>query len=137
LWRGQLNFSYEADLFGRVSSAVDAAGADAQKNAALFHSLQLAIQADVAQAYFLVRELDAEQELYAGTVTLRNQTLELVQRRFDEGDISELDVARARTELAAARSESLGIARRRAVAEHALAILLGKRPPLSLCRSAH
>jgi multidrug efflux system outer membrane protein len=128
LWRGQAAFSYEADLFGRISSAVDAAGADAQKNLALFHSLQLAIQADVAQAYFLVRELDAEQELYAGTVALRAQTMKLVQRRFDEGDISEVDVARARSELAAAQSESLGISRRRAVAEHALAILLGKAP---------
>ncbi|MDB5761538.1 MAG: efflux transporter outer rane subunit [Herminiimonas sp.] len=128
LWRGQADFSYEADLFGRVSSVVDAAGADAQRNAALFQSLQLAIQADVAQAYFLVRELDAEQALYVSTVTLRGQTLKLLQRRFDEGDIGEVDVARSRTELAAAQSESLGIVRRRAVAEHALAILLGKTP---------
>jgi len=52
----------------------------------------------------------------------------LFQRRFDEGDISELELARARTELAAARSEALGIARQRAVAEHSLAILLGQAP---------
>jgi multidrug efflux system outer membrane protein len=127
-WRGQADFAYEADLFGRVSSVADAASADAQKNAALFQSLQLAIQADVAQAYFLVRELDAEQALYAGTVALRDQTQKLLQRRFDEGDIGEVDVARSRTELAAAQSESLGIARRRAIAEHALAVLLGKTP---------
>lgn len=128
LWRAQANFSYEADLFGRVSSVADAASADAQKNAALFQSLQLAIQADVAQAYFLLRELDAEQALYTTTVSLRGQTLKLLQRRFDEGDIGEVDVARSKTELAAAQSESLGIARRRAAAEHALAILLGKTP---------
>ncbi|QAU33044.1 efflux transporter outer membrane subunit [Janthinobacterium sp. 17J80-10] len=128
LWRAQAGFSYEADLFGRVNSVVDAAGADAQRNTALFQSLLLAIQADVAQAYFLVRELDAEQSIYTSTVALRGQTLKLLQRRFEEGDIGEVDVARARAELAAAQSESFGVVRRRAIAEHALAILLGKTP---------
>src|SRR5690606_1272113 len=87
-----------------------------------------ALQADVAQAYFMIRELDATQALYADTVKLRQETLDLLQRRYDAGDISELDLARASSELAAAQSQSLGIARQRAVAEHALAILLGKAP---------
>src|SRR5690606_11990356 len=97
-------------------------------NAALFQSTLLALQADVAQAYFMIRELDAAQALYADTVKLRRETLELFQRRYDAGDVSELDLARARTELAAAQSQALGISRQRAVAEHALAILLGKAP---------
>lgn len=128
LWRAQVNVSYEADLFGRVASTVDAASADAQRSEALFQSVRLALQADVAQQYFLLRELDATQELYSGTVKLRTESLKLVQRRFDEGDISEVDVARARSELASAQAESYGIARQRASAEHALAVLLGKTP---------
>lgn len=128
LWRGQATIGYEADLFGRVSTVANAARFDAERNAALFQSTLLALQADVAQAYFLIRELDAAQALYTSTVRLRGETLNLFQRRFDAGDISELELARARTELAAAQSEALGIARQRAVAEHALAILLGKAP---------
>lgn len=128
LWRAQGSVSYEADLFGRVASTVDAATADAQQSEALFHSVQLALQADVAQTYFLIRRLDAEQELYRRTVELRGRGLDLIQRRYDEGDISELDLARAKSELESAQSESLGIARQRAAAEHALAILLGKAP---------
>lgn len=128
LWRAQAGVSYEADLFGRIASTVDAATADVQQSAALFHSVQLALQADVAQAYFLIRRLDTEQTLYRGTVDLRNKTLELIERRYAQGDIGELDVARAKSELAAAQSQSLGIARQRAAAEHALAILLGKTP---------
>jgi multidrug efflux system outer membrane protein len=128
VWRAQVNVSYEADLFGRVASTVDAASADAQRSEALFQSVRLALQADVAQQYFLLRELDATQELYSGTVKLRTESLKLVQRRFDEGDISEVDVARARSELASAQAESYGIARQRASAEHALAVLLGKTP---------
>lgn len=130
LWRAQTTVSYEADLFGRVSAAVDAATADAQQSAALFQSVRLALQADVAQAHFLIRRLDAEAALFRDTVALRRQTLDLVQRRFDAGAISELDLARARTEYASAQSQSLAVERRRAAAEHALAILLG-RPPAS------
>ncbi len=128
LWRAQATIAYEVDLFGRVASAVEAAGADSAQRAALLRSVQLALQADVAQAYFLLRELDAEQALFGATVRLREEALRLLQRRFDAGDIGELDVARARTELAAAQAEAHGIARRRAAAEHALAILLGKPP---------
>ncbi|NML27668.1 efflux transporter outer membrane subunit [Zoogloea dura] len=128
LWRGQATVAYEVDLFGRLSGTEDAARLDTERNEALFGATLLALQADVAQAYFLIRELDAAQALYVDTVKLRSDTLRLLQRRFDEGDIDELDLARARSELAAARSESLGLARQRAVAEHALAILLGKPP---------
>lgn len=128
LWRGQATVAYEVDLFGRVSTVANAARFDAEQNAALFQSTLLALQADVAQAYFMIRELDATQALYADTVKLRQETLDLLQRRYDAGDISELDLARASSELAAAQSQSLGIARQRAVAEHALAILLGKAP---------
>jgi multidrug efflux system outer membrane protein len=128
LWRAQAGVGYEADLFGRVDASVEAATADAQQSQALFQSLRLALQADVAQVYFLIRELDAEAELYRDTTTLRGDTLRLVERRYSEGYISEVDVARARTELAVAQSEALTIARNRAAAEHALATLLGKAP---------
>ena len=128
LWRAQVGVAYEADLFGRVASTVDAATADAQQSEALYRSVLLALQADVAQAYFQVRELDAGLRLYRQTVELRGETLQLIQRRYDAGDISELDLARARSELESARAEALGVERRRASAEHALAVLLGKAP---------
>ena len=71
LWRAQASVSYEVDLFGRVASTVDAAKADTQQSEALFRSVQLALQADVAQNYFNLRELDAEMDVFTRTVTLR------------------------------------------------------------------
>ncbi len=128
LWRAQLGASYEVDLFGRVASEVDAATADAQQSAALFESVKLALQADVAQAYFAIRQLDAELALYRRTVELRSDTLELVEQRHAAGDIGELDVARSRSALASAKSEALSVERERSLAEHALATLLGTTP---------
>ncbi|WP_018608052.1 efflux transporter outer membrane subunit [Uliginosibacterium gangwonense] len=128
LWRTQGTVAYEPDLFGRIRSNVDAATATREQSEALFLSLQLTIQADVAQSYFTLRELDALSAVYADTLRLREETTRLIQHRFDEGDISELELAQSRTELAQAHAESLGVARQRAVAEHSLAILLGKAP---------
>ncbi|NYH16133.1 efflux transporter outer membrane subunit [Paraburkholderia bryophila] len=128
IWRAQTTASYETDLFGRVGSNVNASRADEQQSEALFRSVQLSLQADVAQNYFQLRELDSDQDLYRRTVSLREDTLKLVERRFKEGDIGELDVSRSRNELASARADAVGVARQRAASEHSLAILLGKPP---------
>jgi multidrug efflux system outer membrane protein len=128
LWRAQAFASYEVDLFGRVASSVAAARADQQQVEGLYRSLLLSIQADVAQNYLALRGLDAEIALLAQTVKLREQALALVERRFTAGEIGELDVARAKTELAVARSEGVALTRRRAELEHALAVLAGSAP---------
>lgn len=128
LWRAQAGVSYEVDLFGRVASTVDAAGAETERSEALLRSVHLALQADVAQSYFALRELDAEAEVFVSAVGLREQALKLVEQRFSLGDISELDVARAQAELATARSDAMTVQRLRAVSEHSLAVLLGKAP---------
>lgn len=128
MWRAQTGISYEVDMFGRVSSTVDAADAETQRSEALFHSVLLALQADVAQNYFSLRELDAEVEVYTHAIELREQALKLVQQQYSLGDISELDVARAESELATARSDAMTVQRLRATSEHSLAVLLGKTP---------
>ncbi|VVN56980.1 Toluene efflux pump outer membrane protein TtgF [Pseudomonas fluorescens] len=128
LWRAQLGASYEPDLFGRVSDTAEAAKAETQQSEAIFRSVQLAVQADVAQNYFMLRQLDSESAVMADTVSLREQQVTFLQRRFDEGDISELDVVRARSLLAIARSDEMSVQRRRATYEHKLAVLLDKAP---------
>jgi len=128
VYRAQANVAYEVDLFGRVASTVDASNAETQRSEALFRSVQLALQADVAQNYFALRELDAEREVYAQAVDLREHALRLLKSRFNEGDISEVDVLRGESELATARSAAMTVERLRAASEHSLAVLLGKTP---------
>ncbi|MBJ8418499.1 efflux transporter outer membrane subunit [Acinetobacter courvalinii] len=128
LWRAQANVSYELDLFGRIASSVNAATADVQQQEALYHSALLALQADVAQAYFLIRQFDAEQAIYAQNIKLLTENQNLIQARYRNGLVSDLDVSRAQTELSTAQSTALSITRNRASTEHALAVLLGKAP---------
>jgi len=128
LWRTDAAVTYEADLFGRVSSTLSAASAEQARGGALYRLTLLALQADVADTYFLIRELDTQHRIYQQTLALRERGFALNQMRFEAGDGGELEVERARSELEVARADALGAQRLRASAEHALAILLGKAP---------
>jgi multidrug efflux system outer membrane protein len=125
-YKASLSASYEVDLFGRVSSNVAAARGDAGAAEATWRSVLLSLQADVAQTYFRLRALDAELATLAQTVRLREESVRVTGRRFELGDIGEFDLSRAKTELATARAEAIGLQRQRATAEHALAVLLGQ-----------
>jgi outer membrane protein, multidrug efflux system len=122
------DLSYEVDLFGRLSHASEAAVLDAQAREALLQSTRLLIQAEVAQTYLALRALDSERVLVRNTLSAYRETLALTERRWRAGDVAELDVARAATEVSATESEALALDRRRAELEHALAVLLGETP---------
>jgi multidrug efflux system outer membrane protein len=122
------NLSYEVDLFGRLLAASNAAALDARARESLLQSTRLLVQAEVAQAYLAIRALDAERVLVRETVKAYLDTLRLTERRYNAGDVAELDVERARTEVAATESEAIALDRRRAELEHALAVLLGEMP---------
>jgi outer membrane protein, multidrug efflux system len=118
--------SYELDLFGKLARASEEARLDAEAREGLLQSTRLLVQAEVAQTYLALRALDVERALVRGTVAAYRGTLDLTERRFRAGDVAELDVTRARTEVAATESEALALDRRRAELEHALAVLAGE-----------
>lgn len=121
-----VNLSYEVDLFGRLGRVRDAAELDAQSREALLQSTRLLVQAEVAQTYLALRAVDTERTLVQDTATAYGDTLRLTQRRFEAGDVAELDVIRIQTELAATEAEVFALNRGRAELEHALAVLVGE-----------
>jgi multidrug efflux system outer membrane protein len=62
------------------------------------------------------------------TLGLRQENMQLTEKRYKSGDISEFDTARARTEYNTTLAEARGLKGNRAQAEHALALLLGQAP---------
>lgn len=123
-----LDLSYELDLWGRVRRGFESAHAEAQASLADFYSVLLTVQSDVAQNYFALRSLDAEITTVNATVGLRQEQVRLVQSRFDGGIGSELDVARAQTELATTEADAASLAQQRSRLENALAVLIGSNP---------
>ena len=54
------NVAYEADLWSRVRSGVEAARATAQQSEADWQNVRLVLTTDLAANYFNLRELDVE-----------------------------------------------------------------------------
>jgi multidrug efflux system outer membrane protein len=127
-YRMPLDLSYEIDLWGRIRRGFEGARADAAASVAAFHNVMLSLEADLAQNYFSLRALDAEIAVLARTIELRNDQLSIVQSRLDAGLGTDLDVARARTEVATSEAEIAGAKRRRVELENAIAILAGENP---------
>ena len=125
-YQAALTASYEVDLFGRLAAGSSASQADAQASEATYKSVLLALQADVAQTWFRLQAANAELATLNRAVDLRTQSVKVNQSRYDNGDIGEFDLARAKTELATAKAEAIGVQRKRTQSEHALAVLLGK-----------
>jgi multidrug efflux system outer membrane protein len=121
-----LDLSYEVDLFGRLSKAAHAANLDARSNEALLADTRLLVQSRVAQSYFALRALDEDRAIVADTLGTYRQSLEVTQKRFREGDVAELDVARLQTEVATTEAEGLALDQQRAELAHALATLIGE-----------
>jgi multidrug efflux system outer membrane protein len=123
-----LDLSYEIDLWGRVRRGFESARADAQASQADYQNVLLTLQADVAQHYFALRSIDAEIAIVSATVGLRREQIQLARSRFEGGISSDLDVARAETELATTEADAASLAQRRNVLENALAVLIGNIP---------
>ncbi len=123
-----LDLSYEVDLWGRVRRGFESARNDAEASLASFYNVLLTLQSDVAENYFTLRSMDAEIATVTGTVRLRQEQVRLVRSRFEGGIGSELDVARAETELATTEAEAAALQQRRDRMENAIAILAGQNP---------
>lgn len=128
LFDAQGTLSYEIDLFGRTRDTEAAYSYDADAQEAIYRSVLLALQADVAQNYFALRALDAERKLLRSTIKVREEGVRIMERKHQEGESGEQDLTRTQSELAFIQADLITLDRQRTTLEHALAVLLGKIP---------
>ena len=97
--------SWEIDLFGRIRSLNNAALQSYLATQEISRSVRISLIAQTASAWL---NLAADQDLLAlseDTLRTRQETMGLVQRRFEAGAISQLEVSQAQTLVEAARSD--------------------------------
>jgi outer membrane protein, multidrug efflux system len=123
-----LSFSaaYEVDLWGRVRKNVAAAKNDLLASQAAKDGLSLSLRGEVASAYFQLRAADGELATLRDTVKQRAEALQLTQAKLDAGTGNDLDVERAKTELASSEADVIGTQDQRNQLENALALLVGQ-----------
>lgn len=88
----------------------------------------LSLVSDVASGYLQLLELDQERAIAERTLASRRSTLDLAQRRYARGLISELDVRQFEAQVAVPAVRLAQVEQLRATQEHALSVLLGEAP---------
>lgn len=128
IYQVPIDFTWEADLWGRVRRDIEANVANAQASAADVEALRLSLQAELAVDYFQLHGLDEQKRLLDSTVADYEKALQITVNRHDQGVASGADVAESQTQLETARAQAIDLGVARAEFEHAIAILTGKAP---------
>jgi outer membrane protein, multidrug efflux system len=124
--------SWELDFFGRIRSLKERALDQFLATEQARRNVQMSLVADVANVY-LIRAADSEGlRLAQSTLEARETTYGMMQKRFDVGTSSRLDLYQAETLLQSARVDIARYTRQLAVDENALNLLVGSPVPPEL-----
>jgi multidrug efflux system outer membrane protein len=120
--------SWEIDVWGRIRRLNEAARAQYLATEEGRRAVELSLVADVAAAYFDLRELDAELEISLRTRATFQDTYDLFKRRLEGGAASSLETARAEVLLANASAGIPVLEQRIVERENQITLLLGRTP---------
>jgi NodT family efflux transporter outer membrane factor (OMF) lipoprotein len=120
--------SWELDLFGGTRRAVEAARGEVAASAAAGQDVLLSVMAELARNYVDLRGYQQRMRIAERNLSNQQETLELTQNRRQQGLVTELDVARAASQVARTRSQLPLLRQRQAQAIHRIALLLGRQP---------
>jgi multidrug efflux system outer membrane protein len=124
--------SWEIDFFGRLRSLKASALEQYLATGQALRSAQISLMAEVASMYLAYAADGENLKLAQSTLEARRATYNLIQRRFDVGASSALDLRQAQTTVEAARVDVAGYTRLVALDENALNLLAGVHVPPEL-----
>lgn len=128
LFQGQLQTSYDVDIWGARSSSIAAAEASLAAQQAAASAAELTIASSVASSYLTLCSLDEQLRVTEATLATRENSLKLAQRQFETGYTSRLEWMQASTEYQTAKSQIPQLQHQIARQENAISILVGMNP---------
>lgn len=128
--------AWEIDLFGRLESLSEAARAQFLASEETLKYVRLGLVTSVSAAWLDVQSSQELLDLAERTLSTREDTLRLVQLRFEHGAASALEVRQAESLAASARVARAQQQQQRAVARNALTLLAGGPVPDALWPTA-
>lgn len=120
--------AYEVDIFGRVSSSVEAARQDAAAAEAAYQSIALLVAGETARAWIDYCSGNIQLETAQSNYRLQEDTLGLTRTLFDAGRGIRLDVVQAEAALRRAEADIPSVRAARDAALFRLARLTGQTP---------
>jgi multidrug efflux system outer membrane protein len=123
---GVLN--WELDLWGRLKRTTEAARAQLLAQQGVTNALKVSLIAEVANAYFLLCDLDNRLQIAIRTVEDRKELTKIINERFKKGYVAELDKLQAMQQEAFAAALVPNIKRQITQVENALNVLMARMP---------
>jgi outer membrane protein, multidrug efflux system len=121
-------FSFEADVWGRLRRATEAARADLLATEENRKAVVTTLVSDVAGAYFNLLELDMELTIARRTLTTREESLQLIRNRERNGVATVLDIRQGEQLVHSAAQAIPNIERVIEQTENQISLLLGGSP---------
>ena len=128
--------SFELDFWGRVADLTQVAKSNYQATAEDQRTLRLSLISDVANGYYLVKDLELRSQWGAQNTLGRQQAYDLTVQKQTLGAASDVDVAAAQAALSAAQTDQLTTDRALQQARNALVLLVGGRLPENMPEGA-
>jgi len=126
--RVNANAAWQLDFWGLYRRATEASRAQLLANEWARQEVNATLVANVASAYFQLRELDLELDITKSAVASRTESLQLTQTLEEHGINSILDVRQAEQLVYTATSQIADQERRIEQQENLLSILMGNNP---------
>lgn len=123
-----LQVSWELDVWGRVRAEDAAAEAGFEAATADFEFARLSLKAQIAKTWFMAVETRQQKAFANDVVALNEETLRVVEAKYEFGEVGMSDVHLARSDLAAAKERVQQVEGSYRTIQRALEVLLGRYP---------
>jgi len=120
--------SWEIDLWGKLRRQLESDKASLDASAADLAAVHLSLAAELAENYLQLRVLDEQKRLLTRSVEAYRRSLKLTENQYRAGIVPKSDVSQALAQLKSTEAQSIDLEYRRALLEHAIAVLLGVPP---------
>lgn len=123
-----LDMAWEMDIWGKYARGIESSQASLYATVASYRDVLISLTAEIARNYINYRTAQERVYLARQNIAIQERVLAMTEVQFDAGNVSELDVQQAKTQLYATRSNLPGLFIVQQQALNALAVLLGTIP---------
>lgn len=122
------NFSWEADIWGKIRSGYRGATANYLQTIEAHKAVQTNIIATIANTYYQLIALDEQRAAIEKTIALREQSLETTKALKEAGNVTQVAVNQTEAQLYNAKSLLVDVDSNIKLNENILSVLIGETP---------
>ena len=123
-----VSVGWELDFWGKFRRSIEAADANVMASIAGYDNALVLLVAQVADTYVAIRSAEAQLKVSRENVVIQQRSVRITEARFRGGDVGELDVLQARTQLLGTLATIPPLETGLQQAKNALSTLLGQPP---------